>query len=451
MEILPSTLYWAPGLDPSRQAGGVTYANALQIGHSEGKDAKFHVAHYNSCGEAFGPLPLDAILRFCKGLTSRLNALSGRLCLITPPRNSEAYANASVLLGGYLILSENWSVEAVVEVLGKNTSELRFSGTGAGSWNMIVRHCWEGLMAARKFDWIDLDCLRDDALLESTCKQFNAMAFTYDCAWLVPSKIMVSSDPITTLCDPNPETFNDLWEAEGDGAPSAPVSQSNVSLKGSLPEVGEGSQCVPTDNKLSSINDLDELSTKASESSYQAPPFSATSNLQSSATLNGNGAKQSFRSFSQTCGVSLVIRNNSIVERGMPRPSYDRKRWKAYYVEHLDLPVPDGAVPPRSVIARALTSAQNVLEADLGAVLIHCKSGFGRSVTLACCLACYHYDIPGSALFGWARIIRPGAFNSVDQEKFILSLKGRADVERFAKTGETMKLGATASCGCVLQ
>lgn len=68
-----------------------------------------------------------------------------------------------------------------------------------------------------------------------------------------------------------------------------------------------------------------------------------------------------------------------------------------------------------------------------GAILVHCKGGFGRSVVLAACLAIERVDISGAAALGLFRIMRPGAITTRRQEIFLTSFKGSADVRRFAK------------------
>lgn len=74
--------------------------------------------------------------------------------------------------------------------------------------------------------------------------------------------------------------------------------------------------------------------------------------------------------------------------------------------------------------------AKPPLAASAAAVAIHCKSGFGRSMLLACILIIHRYDVPGRALLGWARIVRPGAFTVPEQEEFLCSLRGREDLHR---------------------
>jgi len=136
-------------------------------------------------------------------------------------------------------------------------------------------------------------------------------------------------------------------------------------------------------------------------------------------------------------GITSVIRLNFSAEPGLKEfgGSYDQTHLLHHGLHHVDIPVVDknGGLPDASTI-------KEVLE-DFGthtghcnpskAVLVHCKGGFGRSMVIACCLVIYKYDVPGRALLGWARIVRPGAITTSMQEKFLCSLGGRADLKSY--------------------
>merc|ERR1719188_2778471 len=65
-----------------------------------------------------------------------------------------------------------------------------------------------------------------------------------------------------------------------------------------------------------------------------------------------------------------------------------------------------------------------------GAILVHCKGGFGRSVVLSCILLIHMFDVPGRSVLGWSRIARPGAITTPEQEAFLCKLRGRADLQK---------------------
>merc|ERR1712083_883907 len=100
--------------------------------------------------------------------------------------------------------------------------------------------------------------------------------------------------------------------------------------------------------------------------------------------------------------------------------SYDREKFVANGIEHLDAPVSDelGAVPPKDVVARVGNACQSRVE-NGEAIVFHCKSGFGRSLVFACYVTNLCLKIPGSTLLAWARLTRPGAITTPEQERFV--------------------------------
>merc|ERR1719282_2044203 len=108
--------------------------------------------------------------------------------------------------------------------------------------------------------------------------------------------------------------------------------------------------------------------------------------------------------------------------------SYNKNIVTSQGIQHFDLPVSDigGGVPnPRTVAAMIDHCAMRSPSSH--AILVHCKGGFGRSMVLACCFLIYQYNIPGCALLGWARIVRPGAITTREQESFLCCLHGQAE------------------------
>eukprot|EP00928_Gymnodinium_smaydae_P082916 TRINITY_DN6618_c0_g3_i1.p1 TRINITY_DN6618_c0_g3~~TRINITY_DN6618_c0_g3_i1.p1 ORF type:complete len:567 (+),score=56.09 TRINITY_DN6618_c0_g3_i1:60-1703(+) len=145
-----------------------------------------------------------------------------------------------------------------------------------------------------------------------------------------------------------------------------------------------------------------------------------------------------FATFLRSNEVRLMVRANYVNESGMP-PSencrmYDREKFKSNGICQVDVQFLDlhGAVPPRHQVRRMLRCCRHHMSGDGDAVVVHCKGGFGRSVVLAACLAIERLDISGSALMGWIRMVRPGSVNTIRQERFLASLRGRADVLSYA-------------------
>lgn len=328
---------------------------------------------------------------------------------------------------------------------------------------------------ARHLGWIDLKCLQDDAHLEDVCNRYKHMLVTYESIWLIPSKILISSDPIATMNEGNPLTYNDLWEEDDGVSTHAPSSQS--SLNASISHTS-----IRADVDDSSTWETSSTWGTNSESSYGSPTKLMSTKMFSTLLSIQETESVPFRRFLQDCGVSLVIRTNLTSDSGIAIPSYERKHWKSYDIEHMDMQFAEGEIPPRYHFAETLAATIGMLESDQGAILIHCRRGFGRSISLGCCLACYHYNISGKALLGWALLSRPGIAFSPLQEQFLLSLKGRADLRNFirnhvryskqlrteklldvktkanyvriAKGGKAVnaaEVRAQASCGCVAQ
>jgi hypothetical protein len=459
-EVLPSLLLWAPELPDVAIDSTTSYVDALELCNCDGQPKGYYVHHYASvvgvCGQAFGPLALDQVYRFCRRLKKQLASHrcgGGPLCLTTA-EDEEAHTNCSVLLGAYLILVEDWSSQRVADVLGSMESRRKFACSWAkpnikeSSWLMTVAFCWDGLEVAKEQGWIDTDGLNDDDLLDQFCAGYRTMVATYDAAWIVPGKVLVSADPVTTLHDPNPETFVEIFASKDKTETDelladdlSPVSTASTEHERVQFEIDLWS---PTSHgQMSQTSVITVNKDYVQNSLWMVVPSSATNK------------SSPYSTFLRDCGVSLVIRANFVDEPGMPRPSYDAAKWKEFDIDHENIQFEDksGGLPTASSVASLLEA--DMSNGDRGSVLIHCKGGFGRSIVLSCCLIIYNYNVPGSALLGWCRIARPGAITTRQQELFLLSMHGRADVLKF--TGKLRNKDAAAidgtrvSCGCAVQ
>jgi len=143
-----------------------------------------------------------------------------------------------------------------------------------------------------------------------------------------------------------------------------------------------------------------------------------------------------FATMFQKLGVGLVVRANYDNEPGMPARVYSDDTFAPQGLLQANIRVVDqnGGLPRPQDVARLLEVGENFMSGKSGgAILVHCKGGFGRSVVLAACLAIERVDISGAAALGLFRIMRPGAITTRRQEAFLKSFKGAADVRRFAK------------------
>eukprot|EP00931_Biecheleriopsis_adriatica_P066411 TRINITY_DN4077_c0_g2_i1.p1 TRINITY_DN4077_c0_g2~~TRINITY_DN4077_c0_g2_i1.p1 ORF type:complete len:564 (-),score=89.72 TRINITY_DN4077_c0_g2_i1:126-1790(-) len=542
VEVIKGALTWAPGRVGTVQGE----IDALSLcAREDGTGTEYNVEHYpvKACGRAFGPLNLEQTLRFCRALHRQLESplrTATGLCLTTEPGSQAARMNAAVLLGAYLILMRNWAAQDVSSVLGAQEAGHRFPC----SWSppessskddvMTVKHCWQGLEAAKMYRWVDPACIEDDICMSFACGQYSYWLSTYDAAWIAPGSILVCADPVTTALDPNPSTFTKLWpepdlhevQEGSDLEPISPLeafspctpkwggtSAQHELLQGSEPMspstpswrcsaaplrkqrsdkmshglVQESPRVMQPCSSLGvtasvpagrpealPTNRMDAIDTQGTSASYmqrRPPPIvisqpgynpspasllpielssskiqdrspshgscrqvdKASSNGDSIISVckayttrktDGNHKADSsgekatpFFEFMRDQSVSVIVRANFQDEPGMPGQSYQVAGLEAAGVKHLDVPLLDvrGGVHPPEDISKVLDVCIPHLEGS-AAVAVHCKSGFGRSVVLACCLAIEQFDISGEDLLGWVRIARPGALNTLAQE-----------------------------------
>jgi len=157
--------------------------------------------------------------------------------------------------------------------------------------------------------------------------------------------------------------------------------------------------------------------------------------LDAPAVEKARGAPKDFLTFCDECGVGTILRVNRGNEAGIHEygGSYDPKVFRRHGIQQLDIPVDDklGGLPSAADIAEAMRRCESYEgRRERKAVLVHCKGGFGRSVVFAACRMMWEHDIPGRALLGWVRVVRPGAICTPDQERFLCKLGGRGDLQR---------------------
>ncbi|KDO23825.1 hypothetical protein SPRG_11257 [Saprolegnia parasitica CBS 223.65] len=102
--------------------------------------------------------------------------------------------------------------------------------------------------------------------------------------------------------------------------------------------------------------------------------------------------------------VTLVVRLND--------KCYDKSRFVAAGIDHLDLYYPDGTNAPMSIIKQFIEAS----EKTPGAVAVHCKAGLGRTGT---CIGCYmmkHEQFTAREVIGWLRLCRPGSVIGPQQD-----------------------------------
>lgn len=415
-------IFWAPECETP-----AVLQNTVIISATELCDFKYHVPHYSpqASGRAFGPLSLDQTHVFCSALDSQLAAHMS-IVLTTPRYDEPARSNAAVLLGAYLALLWKWSAEGIEKVIGTAEGKRGFPCSWARSDRpepiriLKVSDCWAGLAHAMRLGWINPKYNSIDTI--------QTMVHQYDAAWIVPGRILVCADPVSTLDDPAPYTFSYLYPEE------IKEQSEQANRKGTGTPSTDADDCMERVQSPALSEDWENCSCDTVDKDYAEalrwdPGCTIRQVLHSTPT--------DFVSFLRLCGVGLVLRGNFQSEPGLPR-SYDSSRLVAHGFQHADIPIVDqcGGLPSEVDFARIRELSKTFEKANMfegaNAIALHCKGGFGRSVTLACHLVMMEYDIPGRALLGWIRIARPGAITSVSQEKIVIAgvgaSKGKQDV-----------------------
>jgi hypothetical protein len=419
VEVLAGRLAWgAKGTVELDWPSEVRF-DISHIVEPEFRGGRYEVCHYSAkdCGFAFGPLALDQTLRFAHELKIRLDKEGSRvLC----EYEASHRRNAAVLLGAYLVLCEGMSADEVALKL-PDVAPLTFPcswiqaaefRSKKGQPVMSVHDCWSGIQMARDKRWIAADVLGDEAKTTSEASNAWKSIMEYDGAWVVPGKVFVMADPITVVKDPNPLTCSQLTPSEG-SVPSAPADVELVSQ-----EVAR---------KLRATGELDPNWPKPVD----------------------------FVSYLKNFNVTAIIRTNGGHEPGLKSlgGSYKPSDMEAHGFQHADVYVNDvqGAIPSGGMLKHFLDTvgrmgfSEEEGAAPGRAIAVHCKSGFGRSALFACVLIIYLWDVPGRSLLGWVRIARPGAVVTPEQEMFLRSLSGKADLLEKIEPGKSM------SCRCSLQ
>ncbi|GLI67909.1 hypothetical protein VaNZ11_012235 [Volvox africanus] len=111
-------------------------------------------------------------------------------------------------------------------------------------------------------------------------------------------------------------------------------------------------------------------------------------------------------------GVTTVVRLNKKV--------YDRKRFLDGGFKHHEMYFPDGSCPTEPIIQRFL----DTVEAEPGAIAVHCKAGLGRTGLLICLYIMKHYRFTAEEVIGYIRVCRPGSVIG-PQQNFLREMEGR--------------------------
>jgi len=404
--------------------------------HPQLRGGSFSVPHYgpSAWGSAYGPLSLDQMLSFCSLLQDAI-ATNQKVTVATEPDDAQERATVAVMLGGYLILSMGWSMQDVhahfaIEA-GMGFPRCWPDGRNDTGRAVTVADCWSAITLAKRMDWIPADRSWAD-----WSKLINHTAMRCDCSWLVPGAVAVGADPITVICDPKPFTLQSLAPMELKDPCCSSLDSSAVRGTGSLPTTSAGTGFSPFQSALTSDADSCHTLCKDYNCEDQQIIYEHSENHEFD--------YPDFVGWCKASKVALIVQANLPDEAGIREMggSYDPSQITAHGLEHFSSTFQDtnGAVPSPACVRSAINSCTD--RDALGAVFFHCKGGFGRSVSLACSYIIFRYDVPGRALLAWARMCRPGAIITPQQERFLCSKGGRRDMEKY------MHAGSGANTGC---
>jgi len=476
--LIPQRLSYGPA---GSAAGDQVCLAFDDITASEFRKGRYEVCHYarGSLGGCTGPPAIDQTLWFCHELHVRLQGEGKPVFVEYEP---EQRKNVAVVVGAYLVLGRGWSARQVRGVLPEDAGlalpcswvSPRALATSHGAPRMTVQDCWEGVQMARDQGWLRKEVVEDGVMTSLAASQFWRTSCEYDGAWLVPG-VFVMADPMTTIMDPNPQTCSAFHRPSGEGDrprggadPTAEEAYLNEIQEFERPptptlfcpdrnetfldDVKGASATAEQSLSTTSggVRDRDDLQVRESDDESE-DRLSEDNSVHTVCKAYDTGAPgntgcdlrpdaRPFVDFLQEEGIETVLRVNFSEEPGLAEigGSYEAKLLTNSGIRHEDVPVSDakseckGAVPPRDAIRRFISLATNDGHDDPGggAVLVHCKGGFGRSVFLACLLVIYKHNVSGRGLLGWARIARPGSITTPEQEAALRALSGRADLCR---------------------
>jgi len=257
---------------------------------------------------------------------------------------------------------------------------------------------------------------------------------------------MAGADPVTTLHDSNPATFRRMFPAFADVHRKSGGSGMTDKIAGSghIPTVGTSTcsdeEALSDDeDALMSVNSVNTVCKEFDSKTWMAPAMTMSDN------------HTDFVTFMQESDIGMIVRANFDRELGMPPKGYSSSAMELWGFTHANVQIPDtrhhGGVPKPHDVERLLKVSRDFIEQKSGGILFHCKGGFGRSILLASCLVIDVFNVPGGALLGWFRIMRPGVINSRNQELFLKSMEGSAALRAYAGlTPASRSLAVHSNC-----
>jgi len=404
----------------------------------------------------YGPISLEVILAFCKTLDGALRGVAapGLVC-VACSRRPGAYPNSLLLVGAFLILERKFPAKEVVQMLLNSkkctplaVSEQRFPPPWKknAEWSvnsLTIRDCFEGLEAAVKYGWFDytsfsVGSYRATALAFDCVPVFSVGLALEDTDSAAPAKdrtlvkFWVGADPVTTVVDPQRRSRPSTPASPGSDVARTKSARSVKSL--SRPTTsgelgGSARDNLQTLRRTVTMTQQRLFLRSENADVAKERPSGSDDEVARPADLHAFG---SWLRDDLRC--QLVVRVNQSGERNLPPGgSYGVFFEEHFDMQQLELPFVDGTAPPPHVVASLVGAVRELMAQEGGegcagiSVLVHCKSGLGRSMSCLGALAMELIpELRPSAYFGWARLVRPGAIQTRVQEDFLRALEKRA-------------------------
>ena len=166
---------------------------------------------YFGFADDFGPMSLGSIFEFCELLDSCGREHPNDPIAVVSLPDAKSLTNATFLIGSYLILRHNLSIEEVWGKVGpciSMTVPYRDVSQGLQNFDLHVRDCWEGLIMAKNLEWVDFG---PDGFDIEEYQHFDS-PLNADLNEVVPGKLIAMRGPTSIASGA-------LWEdvMQGDG------------------------------------------------------------------------------------------------------------------------------------------------------------------------------------------------------------------------------------------
>lgn len=352
--------------------------------------------------------------------------------------------------------------------------------------SLSVQDCLFGLEEAVQRGWLDPKLLDTNSRKATTLSVDATQVFEIgvlpkgEQSELKRVQFWVAADPVTTVIDPtlraDPTAEPDIDDTILNGNPSDPSIVSSVKTGKSIGEiVSNQSPASATETGIRFVKSPSQttqtLAVTGKANVLRHTPTAEWDARSPHASLAGGIMRSTSRRFIQSklptkttpnapmerpadlpafarwlkksLRCNLLVRTNFPDERGLPAGGSYSDLFSRWGVPQIDLPFTDGTAPPPRVASAAVKHVELLLKtactenasrdrdevaATSQAVVVHCKSGLGRSMSVLGALAVsLSPGLSGGAYFGWARLVRPGAIQTSEQERFLRSLDEEGD------------------------